>query len=144
MPNTKLKPLRRDKDSKVNMSVDTRLNDEFDSLIDEDRASSRREGPAGRPKIQRKIIRDTSQQAMQKVGSAKNQLAANQQRISANSKSRPANQRPHTITRQNSNSTAGSVTAKPAPKQFNIRTVNSKGGPRRNSNNNSQLSQRDP
>ena len=35
VPNTKLKPIRRDKDSKVNMSVDTRLNDEFDSLIDE-------------------------------------------------------------------------------------------------------------
>lgn len=77
VPNTKLKPLRRDKDSKVNMSVDTRLNDEFDSLIDEERMSSRREGPGGRPKMQRKIIRDTSQQAMQKVSSAKNQLSSN-------------------------------------------------------------------
>ncbi|CDW74028.1 UNKNOWN [Stylonychia lemnae] len=136
VPNTKLKPLNR-KDGKVNMSVDTRLNDDFDSLIEEERAQSKRGDVSGRPKIQRRIIRDGSQKVMQKVNSAKNQINAQQQnKISSQSKSR-ANNRPQTITRQSSASD-NKQGSKPAPKQFNIR--NKKQVVRKNSNT-SQVSQ---
>eukprot|EP00347_Sterkiella_histriomuscorum_P008118 403346307 len=143
VPNTKLKPLRRGDASKVNMSVDTRLNDQFDSLIDEDRMSSKRGGNNIRPNnAHRKIIRDNSQKTIQKVNSSKNQISQPSTKASQQSKSRPANQRPQTITRQNSTAGSDGKSIQAAPKQFNIR--NSKNNPvlKRKNSNTSQLSHR--
>lgn len=93
VPNTKLKPLHR-KD-KANMSVDTKLNEEFESLIEEPKKVL----PNSKPKMPRKIIRDGSQKVIPNTNSASD---ARKPLRNPPTKSSRNEKRPNTITRSES------------------------------------------